>query len=311
VPAAVSSIRVSLLNLLLSVQLEKMMRKLVALLAVLALTAPMFADVTITLSESGGVVTVGYDASGAGGVLAGLGFEVTLSDGVLIAGIDDFQEGDNTAAGQGYGIYPGSVDIDTSGETPVVNSWGTPIDMTAPSLGGLNSSGMSIAMGALFETGNEPATSGTLFTFTYDCNGATSFSVTVAADGTRSGDAAGGAVLLDGTNEAIVCSGLTVDCEGACPALGTAEQQAMWNSLGQPALWCGDCWLCGDVSNDCLVTFADVLQVFTYKAAGDYNGDTTMDGLLTFADVLQVFNMKNAGGCAQAGCSPCTPLVLP
>jgi hypothetical protein len=134
--------------------------------------------------------------------------------------------------------------------------------------------------------------------------------ISVAADGTRAGDPAGGAVLLDGTNEAIVCAGLTIICGGQpdCPFNGTAEQKAMWNTLGQPSQWCGDCWLCGDVTGDCLVTFADILAVYSYKNASDSNGDTTMDGLLTFADVLKVYSEKSEGGCDQGECTPCTPL---
>jgi hypothetical protein len=134
----------------------------------------------------------------------------------------------------------------------------------------------------------------------------------VTGDSDRAGDV-GGIVLEDGSNTAITVTGDTqVTCPFGvvCPVNGTQAQKDLWNTLGQPATWCNDCWLCGDVTSPyCEVTFGDVLQVFTYRDAEDPQGDVNMSGEVTFGDVLEVFTLRDAGGCDgdPAKCLPCTP----
>jgi hypothetical protein len=293
-----------------------MMKKLVVIFAVLALAAPLYAqNVTITLTDEGSnVFRVDYNNSGAVDDVSGYGFSIALSEGTISA-ISDYKTGESGndygggTALKGYGIFPGSVDIDTTGDDPVVNSWGTPVDMTNAPGTGIGTDTIYVAMGALYETGNQPDATGTLFKFTIDCTGATSeVTITVTGDSERAGDA-GGIVLVDGSNTGITVTGdLTACDDNRCPYNGTETQKALWVTLGEPANWCGDCWLCGDVNGSCEVTFGDVLDVFTYRSTSDPNGDINMSGEVTFGDVLDVFTHRSAGGCAQAGCTPCTPL---
>lgn len=97
-----------------------------------------------------------------------------------------------------------------------------------------------------------------------------------------------------------------------CPIGGTPEQIAAWNTWGQPANWCGDCWTTGDIDGDCAITFADV-QI----ANGDFlnktspnaltgRSDNDMDGAITFADVQKVYGafLPPTATCPV----PCTPL---
>jgi hypothetical protein len=196
----------------------------------------------------------------------------------------------------------------------VVNSWGTPIDLTNAPGTGIGESSMYIAMGTLYdEEPNKPGATGTLFKFTIDCGAHTgAVNISVTGDSDRAGDV-GGIVLADGSNTAITVTGDTqVTCPfgaGDCPVDGTQAQKDLWNTLGQPANWCGDCWLCGDVDGNCDVTFGDVLAVFSYRDLADPNGDINMSGEVTFGDVLDVFTLRNAGGCASNPvCQPCTPL---
>jgi len=280
------------------------MKKLIVLFAVLALTAPMFAQsVTLTVTDEGsGVARVDYNATSAGAIVAGLGFKVTLDHGIISA-ISNFQTtGVNDATHKGYGIYPGSVVI-TSG---VITNPGTPIDMTQAAGTGIGFSTMYIAMGALYEAGNEPALTGTLFKFTVDCQGSTSpIAVTIASDEKRAGSASGGAVLINGTNIPIFCSGGTIACQQNCPLNGTPAEVAVWTAWGKPLNWCGYCWRCGDVNGDCFITFADVSQVFTDFKTLNTTGrsDANMDRYLTFADVSLVFTKFKAGVTCTGACA--------
>jgi len=281
------------------------MKKLVILFAVLALTAPLMAQtVTITVTDEGNrVARVDYNATNAGAIVAGLGFTVTLDHGIISA-ISNYQTGVNTPSVKGYGIYPGSVDINTSGAEPVVNSWGTPIDLTNAAGTGIGFAVMHIAMGTLYEAGNQPALTGTLFKFTVDCQGSgTPINVAIAGDPVRAGSA-GGVVLINGTNIPIYTTGGTIGC--LC-FNGTPTEVAAWIAWGKPASWCGPCWRCGDVNGDCVISFGDVSQVFndfkTLNTTG--RSDVNMDGVLSFGDVSAVFNKFKTGATCTGICAPC------
>lgn len=294
------------------------MKKLIALFAVLALAAPVFAQETVTLTltdegvDGGGdtIIAVTYDASGASQLMSGLAFDLTVDQGATIESIYDFKTGESTSASPGYGIFLGSIDL-TDPQNPI---WGDPI---APSgdldaLGGLGTGGATIEMGALYDQavpGDAPLAGPgvVLFRITVDCGGATAVNVAVAAEPTRAGSA-GGAVLEPATEGGdpipadIVCAGLVI-CDSLCPADGTAAQQAMWLAKGSPASWCDDCWLQGDVPpHDGIIDFADVSPVFTWfkNNPTTYNADydVNMDGFVDFADVSLVFtNFKNGVTC--------------
>jgi len=287
------------------------MKKLIALFAVIALTAPVFAQETVTLTlvdETGGVIRVDYDASSASALMSGLAFNVEVDGGATIEAITDFKTGESTAASPGYGIFLGSIDL-TDPQVPV---WGDPVAPSdAPSaLGGLGTSGITVELGALYDQavpGDAPLTSGMLFKLEVDCKGADPVNMTVTAEPTRAGHA-GGAVLEPATEGGdpipadIVCAGLEFSCGGElCPIGGTALEQAKWLEVGSPMSWCDDCWLQGDIKppHDGFVDFADVSAVFAeFKTlAGGYNADydANMDGFLDFADVSRVFNQFKTG----------------
>jgi len=291
------------------------MKKLIALFAVLALAAPVFAQETVTLTltpegvDGGGdtIIAVTYDASGASQLMSGLAFDITVDQGATIESIYDFKTGESTSASPGYGIFLGSIDL-TDPQNPI---WGDPIAPAADldALGGLGTGGATIEMGALYDQAvpaDAPLTGGTLFRITVDCGGATAVNVAVAAEPTRAGSA-GGAVLEPATEGGdpipadVVCAGLVI-CDDVCPADGTAAQQAMWLTVGSPLSWCDPCWLQGNMNGDTAVTFGDVSAVFTaFKNGGgayDATYDANMDGALTFGDVSTVFTLfKNGSTC--------------
>jgi len=283
------------------------MKKLIALIAVIALAAPVFAQETVTISladEGSGVVAVSYDASGASTLMSGLAFDVEVDGGAIITAISDYKTGESTAASKGYGIFLGSIDL-TDPQNPV---WGDPIaPAAAPSaLGGLGTAGITVEMGALYDQAvpaDAPATSGLLFKLTVDCQGAETVNVTVTPEATRGGHA-GGAVLEPATEGGdpiaadIVSAGLELVCSSDCFS-GTAAQEAAWAAWGKPANWCGDCWLQGDVNGDGVLTFSgDVITAFDDVKNGDTSGrsDWNMDGVLTFSgDVIGVFDQVKSG----------------
>jgi len=297
------------------------MKKLIALFAVIALAAPVYAQetVTLTLADEGGdptIVSVSYDASGASTLLSGLAFDITVDGGALITDITDFKTGESTAASPGYGIFMGSIDL-TDPQNPV---WGDPVAPASDpgALGGLGTAGITVEMGALYdqaEAGDAPDTSGLLFKIAVDCQGAEDVNVTVTPEATRAGHA-GGAVLEPATEGGdpiaadIACSGLVI-CEGGdvCPPDASTEEAAAyayWASLNGgvgPQNWCDSCWRCGDVDSSGDVTFGDVIQVFNDFKAGDTTGrsDQNMSADLTFGDVIAVFNLFKSG----LGCTNC------
>ena len=131
------------------------MKKIILLLAVMLMTAPAMAAVTITVTDDGGGwALIEYDATSEADFVRAFALNITADDANII---------DIDSANASYWVYPGTIDINDAGG---VNDVGSPI---APSdapgaLGGLDTNGVTIEMGALFEAGvdPEPAATGTL-----------------------------------------------------------------------------------------------------------------------------------------------------
>jgi hypothetical protein len=175
------------------------MRKTLLVIVVLFVTAQAYAG-TVTLSAND--VSVGPDrwASirySADANVSAFALKIYADSGALITAIADYNVGECNATVQGYGIFPGTIDINE--DTGVVESNGTPI---APSSDPCNHAGPTgigedtiiVEMGALYEDGNEPALSGTLLSVKVDddCN------VCVETESIR------GNVVLTDANEATV-----------------------------------------------------------------------------------------------------------
>jgi hypothetical protein len=103
-----------------------------------------------------------------------------------------------------------TADIDDAG---VVTDWGTPVadknDLPTDTQNGLDSSGVTLEMGALYTTGNAPATTGTLCTLTVS----TGCTVTVTENNGR-----GGVVYATGTGASITSTPQAITCSGVPPA---------------------------------------------------------------------------------------------
>ena len=195
------------------------MRTLFLMLAVLLLASAAYAaDVTISCTADGNVVTVSYTASVDVNIPRGLGLDIKLSNAETINTV--------TPLDPNYWVYPGSY-----GDTndPV----GDPCD-SSDTLPGEDSNGITIEMGSLHwppevNSPNAPEISNDLLSFkvTGDCN------VTISGNAAR-----GKVVLYDATNEDdgrdVVYTGCVV---GGCfpPAHPDYDE---WVAVGKPNCWC-------------------------------------------------------------------------
>lgn len=150
------------------------MKKLSLILAVLLLV-PAMAAVNVTVSDNADL-TGDLDYVADANVSA-FALTISVDGGAVITGFTPTRVGESITSAKGYGIFPGTIDInDTTG---IVAGYGTPVVGTLPA------SSMIVEMGALYGPGdaNKPGLSGTLGTITVDkaCN------VTVALEPVRGG----------------------------------------------------------------------------------------------------------------------------
>jgi len=138
------------------------MRKTLLVITVLLFAAQAYAG-TVTMSvgdEGGRWAAIRYSADAN---VSGFGLKVTADSGASFTDIKDFNVGECTASVQGYGIFPGTIDVNEL--TGVVDDNGTPVapnDYPGASGSGFGTGTLVLEMGALYVEGNEPALSGTL-----------------------------------------------------------------------------------------------------------------------------------------------------
>jgi len=169
------------------------MKKVLFILMVLLVAMPAMAAQTITVTTAATNLTgtIGWSGNGAAGATRARAFALVLtaSGGATFTGISGFKTGVSTQSSPGYGIFPGSIQIDPN--TGNVTNYKTPIEPnTLP--GGpsaLNSSQIVVALGSLYSGAdtNSPGTSGTLFSYTVSAP----CTVTVAVESTYRGGVIG------------------------------------------------------------------------------------------------------------------------
>ncbi len=129
------------------------------------------AEVRVYIEQGNAAAWINYECT-AGEVVRAFALNVSVDQGRIV-GISDFFRGPSTAAAQGYGIFPASfrdhiasiagtnIDWTVSGYTPLANV----ADNPAGTLAGLNSSGVTLEFGALWDpnvTAAVPPPAGTL-----------------------------------------------------------------------------------------------------------------------------------------------------
>jgi hypothetical protein len=175
------------------------------------------------------VVTVSYDATTEPVPVRAFALDITVDSGAIITAVDDSLSSD-------YTIYPGSIII-VDGN---VTNYGTAVCANSypGTLPGLNSGGVTVEMGALYDVSDSnlaPGPSGVLFSFTVDKD----CCVTIAENAIR-----GGVVSEDYTTDVDVnapgyCVVSIPDCFPTDPNYATQRADYLaYQALG----WDASCW---------------------------------------------------------------------
>jgi hypothetical protein len=267
------------------------MKKIIFAMAVLAMTVPAYATVTITCAETdGNCVMVSFVNDDAEMNVRAFALDIQLDTA-------DACVCDVNCVNADYTIYPGSIVIDEDG---VVTDDGTCLcdDSYPQTLPGLDSNGVTIEMGSLYEMGvdPEPAQSGDLVEICL-C-GCGPVNVSISENAIR-----GGVVMEDpDVSPTVVITGCSLD-------LGICVEPTCWDNINQ----CGgqdD----GDGTCDGSVLFDDLAQLKAsfFKNKGDvgYNccADYDQSEQVNFADLaILKANFFNSGYTPATGIQDCPP----
>ncbi len=133
------------------------MKKCLVFLNVCVLCGWAQAEVRVLVQDIGGLAWIKYECT-AGEVVRAFALNVSVNKGQIV-GISDFFRGANTAGARGYGIFPAAfrdhitpgsgtnIDWNVSGYTPLA----VVADRPADTLPGLNSSGVTLEFGGLWD----------------------------------------------------------------------------------------------------------------------------------------------------------------
>jgi hypothetical protein len=256
------------------------MKKILLTLVVLLLATPAWADVIISAEldvddTKQCTVVVSYDATTEANRVRAFSLDIKLDNDANIVAVTPTMVGACTEAEQGYGIFPGTIQIDAAGN---VTNHGTAVaeygDLTSDTLPGLDSNGVTIEMASLYApvgpaSPNAPAASGDLLTFKVDAP----CIATITANVSRAG--ASGVVMED--PDEVVTVVLPAPLDIPCP-----QGPICWYE-GQ---------LMGDATGDGTVNFGDliVLRISWGLSEGDPDydpcADFTRDGTVNFGDLI-------------------------
>lgn len=267
------------------------MKKLIAIIAVVALAAPLYgATVDITaLDAASGRLQIGMRAGpGDPNTPIGISFRVSLSDGANIGPNPDPDVDD---------AYPVYIDAaHTIGSTYTFEpKTGSPLaDIDGPGLADPNSSDFSVVVGRLDDPADRAAgfDNAELVTIQLFAGTSDTTTVTITADALRGTIIGlGSAVVLDVSYPApftiFLPDFVSTDCFPASPS----DVFDRWVAAGKPDCWCIPCQAAGDINDDGVITGGDVTIMIPAfgKAIGDagYNAcaDLNRDGVVTGGDV--------------------------
>jgi hypothetical protein len=253
------------------------MRTMILALAVVLLAAPVWADVTITLTKiSETEVEVGYEATGERPRAFAL--DVTVTEGT-VTDVTDFVIGDDNG---GFGIFPANFSrfITVNDQTGEVDDWGVPgytpvADGGDPGAqGGLDTNGVTLEMGALYDT-NQPLMTGVLCRVTVEYAPALSTELCVNGNALR-----GNVVLEDATEVVPVEACITLGGGDCFPSSEEYEDQyADWVAYEKPDCWC----------NSAAIIGREPTQIGDRQCYGDADGGT--EGALKYRVSLVDLNL--------------------
>ena len=274
------------------------MKKIVVLLAVVALAAPLYAqdDVIIKMrtlydpNPAGNwLVEVSYDSSGASQLVRGFSFDILLDDETVspyvranFTKLEGYKEDVfSTEAAPGYGVYLGSITFKGPGDPCMIEFSGSPQAQYPDAYPGVGTSESTWELASLYDPcdfeakKHAPLNTGVLASFRVDKD----CSVKIVADT----DTRGGFVMEDGSQGTLKFMSDTFPQD--------KYYRVSWGFLG----FCN-----GDGTGDDWVNTADFFLIrdsFLKNYASDWNGgagpynpaaDFTMDGFINTADFFKI-----------------------
>ena len=149
------------------------MKSYVLILGLLLPTLPAAATVLVFVQDANGVANINYQCT-AGEVVRTFALDVSVDQGQIL-GVTNFLRGPSAAAARGYGIFPASFRDNVTVTNGTNAGWNVPgytplavvADAPTNTLPGLNSSGVTLEFGALWDPAvpaAAPGPSGTLCT---------------------------------------------------------------------------------------------------------------------------------------------------
>jgi hypothetical protein len=219
------------------------MKKLVALLIIVAVAMPAMAATTVTCAQVGSTAafTVSYAYTTGTSFPRAFALDISTNLGSFSA-VTPTISGESLSTAKGFGIFPGTIAIDTAGN---VTSVGTPVapqsDLPSGTQPGLGASSMTIELGSLYAvTAAKPDNSGVIVTVTMSGlapgTAIKTATITIAANTAR-----GGLVLEDATTAAVSSTCVVTIAAlppAACFASAYTAVQSRWVASGSPACWC-------------------------------------------------------------------------
>ena len=234
------------------------MKKILLILAVLALAAPTMAAVSISVVDNGNCTgDITYSMTGEAGDqrVRAWALTVTVDGGAVITAVSPTVAGENDAVTKGFGFFPGTIVI-VGGVIADPNTPVSPDYLPGAAGTGLGTDTVILEMSSLNVDSNFPPDTGTLATFDVDqaCN------VTITAEVQYRGgivreDASEviGATLP--TNEPITCNG-----EPEC-VKSDSPMYSDWEQFGKPDCWCYEFQCKGDADGG--TEFSGAVRVLT------------------------------------------------
>ena len=133
------------------------MKKCIGSLMLFLVAASARANVRVYVLDTNGMASINYECT-AGEVVRAFALDVTVDHGQIIS-ITNYFRGPSTAAARGYGIFPSSFRDSITVSSGTNANWNTngysPLAVVADSPGGtlpgLNSSGVTLEFGALWD----------------------------------------------------------------------------------------------------------------------------------------------------------------
>jgi hypothetical protein len=252
------------------------MKKILLVIAMLIIAAPVLATVSVTATDKGsGVVEFRYNCSAAEKVRA-FALDITVDNGLTIRDIRDFNTGESKVPGGGYGIFPGKFADYVNASSP---NWAdtnyTPLGRTSdPSTkSGLGTGAITVELGTLYVDVNAPGVSGLLFRLDVNGNGAHDGNLSIALNNIR-----GGIVLEDASlapSPVLTGTKLTfLSCTTPTNEVGqtTTAAVAVWqgqgfnSTNGIPVVNCANVGLVITNDQNCVTTSTTVNYTYGIQA---------------------------------------------